>query len=101
MANLPSVTDATWTQEVEQHDGVVVVDFNAAWCGPCRMIAPVVEKLAEEYAGKAKVVQIDADANPQTLVRFNVRSIPTLLYFKGGQVVERITGAVPRPVIEQ
>ena len=94
------VTDATFEQEIEKHDGLAVVDFWATWCGPCRMIAPILDQLAGEYEGKVKVAKLDVDANIQTATRFNVRSIPMLLFFKGGKLVDQIVGAVPRPTIE-
>ena len=101
MANAPAVTDATFVHEVEHHAGLAVVDFGADWCPPCRVIAPVVAALAEEYAGRAKVLALDVDANPETASRYGVRSLPTLLFFKDGRVVDTIVGAVPRSTLEQ
>jgi thioredoxin 1 len=100
MSNIVPVTDANFEQEVEKHDGLAIVDFWATWCGPCRMIAPILDQLATDYAGKVKVTKLDVDANIKTSSRFNVRSIPTLLFFKDGRVVDQIIGAVQRPVIE-
>jgi thioredoxin 1 len=94
------VTDATFETEIEKHDGLAVVDFWATWCGPCRMIAPILDQLAGEYEGKVKVAKLDVDSNIKTATRFNVRSIPMLLFFKGGKLVDQIVGAVPRPTIE-
>ncbi len=90
------VTDATFAAEVEQGKGLAVVDFWAEWCGPCRAIAPVIEKLGEDYRGKVKVLKLDTDQNPATMTQFNVRSIPTILFFKDGQLVDRVIGADPR-----
>lgn len=100
MSNVLAVTDANFEQEVEKNDGLTIVDFWATWCGPCRMIAPILEQLSSEYAGKVKVTKLDVDANIKTGSRFNVRSIPTLLFFKGGKVVDQIIGAVPKTHIE-
>lgn len=100
MANLEAVTDQTFTEAIEKHQGLAVVDFWATWCGPCRLIAPILDQLAEEYAGKVKIAKVDVDANMQTATRFNVRSIPMLLFFKDGRVVDQVVGAVPRAVIE-
>jgi len=91
-----AVTDSTFQAEVEQQPGLVVVDFWAEWCGPCRLIAPLLEQIGAEYVGKVKVTKLDVDANQQTPMRFNVRSIPTLLFFKGGKHVDTVVGAVPK-----
>jgi thioredoxin 1 len=90
--NIVQVTDATFASEVEQFNGLSLVDFWAAWCGPCKAIAPVVDELAEQYAGKIKVAKLDTDLNQQTAVRFNVRSIPTILFFKNGKPVDSVVG---------
>jgi thioredoxin 1 len=95
-SNATAVTDGTFQAEVEQHPGLVLVDFWAEWCGPCRVIAPVLEQIGAEYAGKVKITKLDVDANQQTPMRFNVRSIPTLLFFKGGKHVDTVVGAVPK-----
>ena len=100
MAKPVAVTDANFQQEVEQADTLTVVDFWATWCGPCKMIAPLLDQIAEEQEGKVKVVKLDVDANIQTATRFNIRSIPTLLFFKGGKVVDQLVGAVPKAAIE-
>ena len=100
-AHAVPVTDADFAQEIEQHAGVAVVDFWATWCGPCRMIAPVVDQLAAEYAGRVKVAKLDTDANPRTMTRFGVRSIPTLLFFRDGKVVDTVVGAVPKAMLAQ
>ncbi len=98
--NTRAVTDDTFEMEIEKHAGLAVVDFWATWCGPCRMIAPILEQLATEYAGKVKVAKLDVDTNIKTATRFNVRSIPLLLFFKDGKVVDQIVGAVPKMHIE-
>lgn len=90
------VDDANFQNEVLQSDKPVLVDFWAIWCGPCKMIAPIVEELAKEYNSKLKVAKMDVDANPRTAMQYGIRSIPTLMVFKGGQVVEQIIGAVPK-----
>ncbi|MCX6159826.1 MAG: thioredoxin [Ignavibacteriae bacterium] len=89
-------TDANFADEVEKSDIPVLIDFWAVWCGPCRMIAPIVEELAGEYEGKAKIGKVDVDNNPGIAGKFGIRSIPTLLIFKGGKVVDQIVGAVPK-----
>ncbi len=91
-----AVTDADFAKEIEEHDGLAMVDFWAVWCSPCQIVAPVVEKLAEEYEGKLKVAKLDVDTNQATAMRFNVRSIPSILFFKGGKHVDTVVGAVPK-----
>ncbi len=95
-ANVIHVTDSTFDQEVLQSDLPVLVDFWAEWCGPCRMIAPTVEAIASEYAGRLKVAKLDVDANGGSATRYQIRGIPTLLLFKGGRVVDMRVGAVPK-----
>jgi thioredoxin 1 len=98
--NVLQVTDQNFETEVLKSSQPVLVDFWAAWCGPCRMIAPTVEALAGEYAGKAKVAKVNVDENQNTPARYNIRGIPTLLLFKDGQVREQLVGAASRDVIE-
>jgi thioredoxin 1 len=96
-----AVDDGNFATEIEGSDGLVMVDFWATWCGPCRMVAPVVEQLATEYAGQLKVGKLDVDANQQTAMRFNIRSIPSILFFKDGKHVDTVVGAVPKPMLER
>ncbi len=93
------LTDSIFDAEVTKSDKPVLIDFWAAWCGPCRMIAPIIEELAQEYDGKAKICKLDVDNNQQTAMTFGIRSIPTILIFKGGEVVDTIVGAVPKEQI--
>ena len=95
--NVIHATDADFNQQVLESDVPVLVDFWAPWCGPCRMIAPALDQLATEYAGKAKVVKVDIDQNQATALKYHVRSIPMLLVFKNGQVEATQVGAVGKP----
>ena len=94
------ITDAT-VEEVLQTDKLVIIDFWAEWCGPCRMVAPSVEQLAKEFAGRAIVGKLNVDHNPATARRYQIMSIPALYIFKNGQVIDRIVGAQPLPVLRQ
>jgi len=97
MAHTDTVThlsDATFDEEVTDAEGLTLVDFWAEWCGPCKMIAPTLDELAGDYRGRLKVCKLDVDSNPRSAQRFAVRSIPSLLFFKDGQVVETVVGAV-------
>jgi thioredoxin 1 len=97
--NTIDFTDAAFDQDVINSETPVLVDFWAPWCGPCRAMAPTVDALATEYAGKVKVGKLNTDDNQQTAMRFGIRSIPTLLLFKGGKVVEQRVGALPKPEV--
>lgn len=94
------LTDATFNETINS-DKPVLVDFWAEWCGPCKMIGPLVEELAGDYEGKAVVAKLNVDENPETTARFGVRSIPTLLVFKNGQIVDKQIGAVPKSILAQ
>ena len=91
-----AVSDASFAEEVLQSTQPVLVDFWAPWCGPCRMIAPVLDELAVEYKGRVKIVKVNVDENPIIADRYSIRSIPTLLFFKGGQVAEQVVGGVSK-----
>jgi len=95
------LTDSNFSEEVESSDKPVLVDFWAEWCGPCRMVGPVVDELAGEYEGKAKVGKVNVDNNPEVSVKYGIRSIPALLIFKNGEVVDQIIGAVPKNQIKK
>jgi thioredoxin 1 len=97
--NIQEVNDATFEKEVLQADQPVLVDFWAAWCAPCRAVAPIVEEIANEYQGKIKVMKMDVDYNSATPMRYGIRGIPTLLIFKGGKVAEQIVGYVPKDTV--
>ena len=95
-----TLTDATFETTVAQSDQPVLIDFWAPWCGPCNMVAPVIEALAEEYDGKARVAKLNVDENPQVSRRLNIRSIPTLMVFKDGEIVETVVGVRPKAQVE-
>jgi len=90
------VEESSWDIEVMKAPGLVMVDFWAVWCGPCQMVAPIVEELATEYAGKLRVMKLNTDENPEIAGRYQVMSIPTILFFRNGQVVEKLIGARPK-----
>ena len=101
VAEITHVTDDAFGHVFEQHPGLARVDFWATWCGPCLMVAPIVEQIAREYEGQVKVAKLDVDENQRTAMRFNVRSIPSILFFKDGKHVDTVVGAVPKTYLVQ
>ncbi len=99
MSAAAPVTDSTFKQEVLESDVPVLVDFWAPWCGPCRMVAPIVDEIATQYDGQIKVVKVNTDENPSVASQYGIRSIPTLMIFKGGQRVDMVVGAVPKTTL--
>ena len=99
-SNISHLNDNDFAENVEQGQGLTLVDFWAEWCGPCRAIAPILEQLATSYAGKVRIVKVDVDANQKTTMKFNVRSIPALLFFKDGKHVDTVVGLTQRPALE-
>lgn len=99
MSETVKVTDSTWDAEVTKSSEPVLVDFWAEWCGPCRQIAPALEEMAGEYAGKAKIVKLNIDENPEISRKFQVMSIPLLMVFKDGEPIDSLVGAHPKPAI--
>ena len=95
------VDDQSFQTEIEGADGLAMVDFWAEWCGPCRMVSPIVEELAEEYEDRVKVAKVDVDESQRTAQKFNVRSIPSILFFKDGEHVDTVVGAVPKEQLEE
>lgn len=100
MSKAIEITDSNF-EEIIASEQPVLVDFWAEWCGPCRMVGPIVEELASEYDGKAVIGKVDVDSNPEVSAKFGIRSIPTLLVFKGGEIVDKQIGAVPKNVLSQ
>ena len=100
MATIPEVTDANFQADVLESDVPVLVDFWAPWCGPCRIVAPVLEQMADERGGELKIVKLNVDDNQQTAAAFEVLSIPTLILFRGGQVAKKVIGACPKRKLE-
>ncbi len=101
MAHPIEITDDNFEQEVINSETPVLVDFWADWCGPCKMIAPMVDELADEYEGQVKFAKLDVDANPKSAMTYGVRGIPTLLIFQGGEAVKQVVGAVPKSVLKK
>ena len=101
MAEIFPVSDADFEEKVLESQVPVLVDFWAEWCMPCKMIAPIVEELAQEYNGKMQFAKLDVDSNPTTAIKYNIRSIPALLIFKDGKPVDQIIGAVPKAVLKK
>lgn len=99
MSSAAQVTDSTFKQEVLESEVPVLVDFWAPWCGPCRMVAPIVDEISVQYEGKVKVVKLNTDENPTVASQYGIRSIPTLMIFKGGQRVDMVVGAVPKTTL--
>ena len=95
------LTDATFDQEMAKNEGMTVVDFWAPWCGPCRMVAPVIEELAGEMAGQVRFVKVNVDESPEIAQRYQVRSIPTIGFFVGDEAVGAVVGAYPKPALQQ
>ena len=101
MSSLPRVTDESFEAEVLKADLPVLVDFGAEWCGPCRSLEPIVEELAAEYEGRVKFVQVNIDESRQTPTSFGIMAVPTLILFKNGEVIDKITGFKPKAILEQ
>ena len=101
MSNAMAVTDGNFEAEVINSETPVVVDFWAEWCGPCKLIAPVLDELAGEYDGKVRLTKLNVDENPEMAGKYGVRSIPTLLFFKGGQIVDQVIGAASKPDLQK
>jgi thioredoxin 1 len=100
MGKALALNDADFSKEVSESTIPVLIDFWATWCGPCQTMGPILDSVAEEYEGKIKVMKVNVDSNPLTPSKFGVRGIPTLILFKGGEVVDRIVGAVPRNTVD-
>ena len=100
MNKAAAVTTTTWETEVGKAEGLVLVDFWAVWCGPCRMVGPIVDELAGDYDGTLKVLKLNTDENPDIAAKYGIMSIPSLLFFNKGQLVDKVVGAVPKPTLK-
>jgi len=98
---IQEVSSSTWDRDVLKYQGLVMIDFWAAWCGPCRIVAPTVEELAKEYTGKIKVMKLNTDNNPDIASKYNIMGIPTLMFFKDGRKLDQIVGAVPKQQLKE
>ena len=98
---IQEVSSSTWDSDVLKYQGLVMIDFWAAWCGPCRIVAPTVEELAKEYTGKIKVMKLNTDDNPDIASKYNIMGIPTLMFFKDGRKLDQIVGAVPKQQLKE
>jgi thioredoxin 1 len=96
MSEVQRVASGSWDQEVLKADGLVMIDFWAPWCGPCKMIAPIIDELALEYTGKVKVMKLNTDENPDISGKYQIMGIPSLLFFKGGKLIEKLVGAMSK-----
>ena len=100
MSNAKAVTDATFSDEVLKSDKTILVDFWAEWCGPCRAVSPILDKIAEENADKLSIVKLNVDDNPETAEKYGITSIPAMFVFEKGEVVKKVIGAKPKPALE-
>lgn len=100
MSSAKAVTDASFQTDVLESSKPIMVDFWAEWCGPCRAVSPILDKIAEEHADKIDIVKLDVDANPETAMKYGITSIPAMFVFQDGEVVKRMVGAKPKPAIE-
>ncbi|MCX5720242.1 MAG: thioredoxin [Nitrospirae bacterium] len=98
---IQEVSSSTWDSDVLKYQGLVMIDFWAAWCGPCKIVAPTVEELAKEYTGKIKVMKLNTDNNPDIASKYNIMGIPTLMFFKDGRKLDQIVGAVPKQQLKE